>query len=312
METMFDPPPDLAARLGEDLARKRLLREQRVWKYKRGGSFRVIWGARVIPWIIRTGLRVAGLSRRTHREFLDVQIVENVVALPSLPVEFDGFRLLQISDLHSDLDPALIDRVIERLGEARFDQAVLTGDYHDEIGVPWDESLALTLRLVPHLGAEPLAILGNHDFLAKVAPFEAGGLRVLLNESIALERNGMRIWICGVDDPHIYGTHDLRAAMAGIPGDGCRILLSHSPETAREASELGYALHLSGHTHGGQICLPGGFPIVRKAPVRRALLAGPWREGAMAGYTSRGTGSCTVAARFHCPPEITVHILRCA
>lgn len=309
---MFEPPPDLAARLGEEHARERVQREERIWRRKNRLGAGAIWERTVIPWTVRTGLRVMGLSRRAYREFLDVRVVENIVTLPSLPPAFDGFRLLQISDLHSDLDAALIDRVIELLGRAGFDRCVLTGDYHNQIGAPWDESVAMTLRLMPHLGAEPLAILGNHDFLAKVPPFEAAGLRVLLNESVALERDGARLWICGVDDAHLFRTHDLRAAAAGIPDGGCRILLSHSPETWREAAGLGYALHLSGHTHGGQICLPGGFPIVRKAPVPRALLAGPWREGAMIGYTSRGTGSCSVAARLNCPPEITIHILQSA
>ena len=307
---MFDPPPDLVARLGADRVRERLRRERALWKRRNGKSLRSIWGPVVIPWVVRTGLRIMGLSRRAYREFLDIRIVENVAVLPSLPPAFDGFRLLQITDLHSDIDPALIGRVIEQVGRTAFDRCVLTGDYHDQIGVPWEDSLALTLRLVPHLGAEPVAILGNHDFLAKVPAFEAGGLRVLLNESVSIERRGARLWICGVDDAHSFHTHDLRAASAGIPEGECRILLSHSPETWREAADLGYALHLSGHTHGGQICLPGGFPIARKAPVRRALLAGPWREGSMLGYTSRGTGSCSVAARLNCPPEITVHILR--
>ncbi len=307
---MFEPPPDLTARLGESRTRERLRLERKIWARKNRRNPIAIWRQAVIPWLVLAGLRVIGLSRRAYREFLDVRLVENAVVLPTLPPAFDGFRLLQISDLHSDLDPALIDRVIELLGGVRFDQCVLTGDYHNRLGAPWDRSIALTLRLMPHLGAKPLAILGNHDFLAKVPPFEAAGLRVLLNESVALERGGERLWICGVDDPHLFRTHDLRAASAGIPKGECRILLAHSPETWREAAGLGYALQVSGHTHGGQVCLPGGFPIVRKAPVRRALLAGPWREGAMRGYTSRGTGSCTAAARLNCPPEITIHILK--
>jgi predicted MPP superfamily phosphohydrolase len=312
MNAMFDPPPDLVARLGAERVARRLQLEQAIWRHRNGASFAGKWIPVALPWVVRTGLRAMGLSRRAYREFLDIRLVENIVPLPSLPRAFEGFRLLQISDLHSDLDPALIDRVVERLGVARFDLCVLTGDYHNQIGDAWNESLALTLRLMPHLGLQPLAVLGNHDFLAKVPAFEAGGLRVLLNESVAIERGGGRLWICGVDDAHAFRTHDLHAAGTGIPAEDCRILLSHSPETWREAAGLGYALHLSGHTHGGQICLPGGFPIVRKAPVRRALLAGPWREGAMLGYTSRGTGSCSVAARLNCPPEITIHILKCA
>lgn len=298
---------DPAARLGPERAALRARREAVLGKPRRTAPPPVFFRG-----LVRFGLRVLGLEHRTYREFLDVRTVENVVILPALPREFDGFRLLQITDLHADIDPALIDVVIDRVRRVPFDRTVLTGDYHNIIGTPWEESVALTLRLVPHLGPDPLAILGNHDFLAKVDPLEAGGLRVLLNESVALERGDARLWICGVDDAHSFRTHDLRKASDGIPAGECRVLLSHSPETAQEAAALGYDLHLSGHTHGGQICLPGGIILVRKAPVPTPLLAGPWRVGAMAGYTSRGTGSCTVPARWNCPPEITIHVLRCA
>ncbi len=298
---MFEPSAELLARLGPDRTAARLARERQLWRRESRATAR----------LARLGLRLLGLTDRAYREFLDVRIVENIVRLPAFPRAFDGYRLAQLTDLHSDLDPALIDRVIDLLDATPFDRCVLTGDYHNVIGEPWDISLAHTLRLIPHLGAEPLAILGNHDFLAKVPPLEAAGLRVLLNESIAIERGDARWWICGVDDAHSFRTHDLTRASAGIPASDCRVLLSHSPETAREAAALGYALHLSGHTHGGQICLPGGRILMRKAPVPTPLLAGAWRHGAMAGYTSRGTGSCGVPARLNCPPEITIHILRC-
>jgi predicted MPP superfamily phosphohydrolase len=299
---MFEPSAELIARLGAVRVVGRLARERDLAERE----------GRTISQFAALALRLSGLSRRAYREFLDVRIVENPVALRTLPPAFDGFRLLQLTDLHSDLDPALIDRVIERLTDLRFDQAVLTGDYHDVIGQPWLDSVTETLRLVPHLGPTPLATLGNHDFLAKVPLLEAGGLRVLLNESVALTRGDSRLWICGVDDAHSFHTHDLSAAMKGIPIGECRVLLSHTPETANEAAALGYDLHLSGHTHGGQLCLPGGHALIRKASVPTALIAGPWRVGEMAGYTSRGTGSCGVAGRLNCPPEITVHILRCA
>lgn len=296
---------DPAERLGSRLASQRLALEAELWNGKRHRR-----SSRLLRATVKTGLAVLGLSGRAYRNFLDVRLVENVVHIPSLSPAFEGFRLLQITDLHSDLDPKLIDRVMGLLQKVSFDQCVLTGDYHNEIGTPWDRSMELTLRLIPHLGPRPLGVPGNHDFLAKFSILEEGGLRMLLNESVSLERNGERLWICGVDDAHQFRTHDLEAASRGIPAGECRILLSHTPETWRDAARLGYALHLSGHTHGGQICLPGGYPIVRKAAVPRALLAGPWREDGMAGYTSRGTGSCSVAARLNCPPEITLHILR--
>ena len=89
-----------------------------------------------------------------------------------------------------------------------------------------------------------------------------------------------------------------------------RILLAHSPEVIPEASERGFCLYLTGHTHAGQICLPGGWPPMVNARCPRRYIAGAWTFNGMAGYTSRGTGSSGVFARFNCPPEVVIHILR--
>lgn len=302
----------LAERMGRDLLERRILKQAGLWArevHQGGGVFRL---ERLIPLddIVRLGLKAAGLAERAHRNFLDVRIVENTVALPGLPEEFDGFRLLQLADLHCDLDPRLVDVVVERLGRVACDAAVLTGDYHNRIAEGYDLSLELMGRLIPHLPEPRFGVLGNHDFIEKVAFLENAGLPVLLNEFACLERAGRRLWICGVDDPHFFQTHDLARARAAVPPGETAILLSHSPETWREAAACGYSLMLSGHTHGGQLCLPGGWALINNAPIPRRLIAGPWREGAMAGYTSRGTGACGVAARLFCPPEITIHTLR--
>lgn len=304
----------LAARLGRDVLERRILKQAGLWArevHQGSGVFRL---EGVIPMdeIIRMALRLTGLAGWTHRNYLDVRLVENEIVLPRLPGVFDGFRLLQLTDLHCDLDPRLIDVVIERLTGLACDAVVLTGDYHNEIAAEHDLSLELMGRLIPHLPTPRFGVLGNHDFIEKVAYLESAGLPILLNESAAIERDGKRLWLCGVDDPHFFQTHDLARARAAVPANETAILLSHSPETYREAAALGYSLLLSGHTHGGQLCLPGGFAVISNAPVPRRLLAGPWRSGAMAGYTSRGTGGCGVAARLFCPPEITLHILRCA
>jgi predicted MPP superfamily phosphohydrolase len=181
----------------------------------------------------------------------------------------------------------------------------------NDIEDPWEPAVAAMGDILPLLGHRPLGILGNHDFADMIEPLETVGLRILMNDSVRIDRDGSAIWICGVDDPHIYRTHDLAAARKHVPSDGCAILLSHSPETYLEASALGYAFHLSGHTHGGQICLPGGIPVLTNARVPRRLVAGSWRQGEMVGYTSRGAGGSAIAARLFCPPEITLHTLRC-
>lgn len=264
--------------------------------------------------IIRLGLRLSGLSKRGTANIFNIDLVKNEIVLPDLPEAFEGFRILQLSDLHCDIHPGLMEAIRSLMGRFSHDAVVLTGDYHNEIVEPIDESLAAMQQFIPHLHPVRFGILGNHDYLAKVAVFEECGLPVLLNESIAIERTGSngneRIWICGVDDAHFFRTHDLVAARAGIPSGEITILLSHTPETHREAAALGYHVHLCGHTHGGQICLPGGVAVVNNAPgCRREHIAGPWREDKMTGYTSRGTGSAGVAARFNCPPEMTLHTL---
>jgi hypothetical protein len=132
---------------------------------------------------------------------------------------------------------------------------------------------------------------------------------MLLNEHIQLERDGEILWIAGIDDPHYYQTHDLKRAREGIPANGAIILLAHAPECYPDAADFGYSTMLSGHTHGGQICLPGGFAIVNNGRVSRRFLRGSWRHEGLNGYTSVGSGGCGVEARFFCPPEVTLHTL---
>jgi predicted MPP superfamily phosphohydrolase len=89
------------------------------------------------------------------------------------------------------------------------------------------------------------------------------------------------------------------------------ILLSHTPEIYRQAAHAGFKLLLSGHTHGGQICLPGAIPLTLDSVLPRRMGAGAWKYHDMVGYTSVGVGSCIVPVRLNCPPEITLHCLRC-
>lgn len=314
MPSLTNTIPDrIRERLGEERTLRRLHLQDRLVRRKVAQGLGPFALERFfsVNACVAAAVAACGLRERGLRNILDLQVVEHDVVMPGLPAPFEGFRLLQLADLHCDLDTRVMERIGERMASTPHDAVVLTGDYHNDVRAPFHRSLAEMLRFLPSLHPLRFAILGNHDFLEKVAPLEEAGLPFLLNESVAIERGGKRLWICGVDDPHFFRTHDLKLARAAIPKQEPAILLSHSPETYREAAGLGYSLQLSGHTHGGQICAPGGFPIYRNAPgCRREHLAGSWHEGGMIGYTSRGSGSAGVAARFHCPPEITVHVLR--
>jgi len=134
----------------------------------------------------------------------------------------------------------------------------------------------------------------------------------LLNECETVSRGEQRIYLAGIDDAHFYRVDNIEKAASDIPHDAFSILLSHTPEIYRQAAHAGFDLLLSGHTHGGQICLPGSVPITLDAALPRHMGAGGWTYHDMAGYTSVGVGSSIVAVRINCLPEITLHRLRCA
>jgi len=303
----------LAKRLTPPLLRRRIERQAGLWTKKMHQGTGVFRAGRWIPIddLAAFGLRAAGLWTHAYQQFLDIETVVIDVPLERLPAAFDGFRLLHLSDLHCDLDLAFTDVLLKKLAEVEFDFAVLTGDFHNRIGETPTRSLAEMAKILQPLAGRCVGSLGNHDFVEQVAFLEAHGMPILLNENQFIEREGQRLYFCGIDDPHFFETHDLRAARAGVPDDACTILLSHSPETWKEAEKWGYDYLLAGHLHGGQLCLPGGIAVIKNAPVPRSMIAGPFRYGRLRGYTSRGTGSCGIPARLFCPPEMTIHVLRC-
>ena len=122
-------------------------------------------------------------------------------------------------------------------------------------------------------------------------------------------RHGARVHVAGVDDPHFFQTDDLERALAGRPDGAFSLLLSHSSLLHPRAEAAGVRLMLSGHTHGGQFCLPGGLSLLNNTRSPRRLLKGAWRHGNLHGYTSRGIGCTGLPLRFNCPPELVVHIL---
>lgn len=295
--------------MGPEAFALRRRREEELWRRKsqsRGGPLGLAGGKVAI---FKAFLRITGLWKRAHAEFFDLRVVENAVRIPGVPVPFRGFRLLQLSDIHGDLAPALTDRIVARLGGLDYDAAVFTGDYVDRMLTGAEVARVQMQRIAASLQGPCLSVPGNHDLLAAVPALERIGFPFLLNESTTIQRGGAALAICGVDDPRLFKTHDLRRARADVPAGTPAILLAHSPEIFPEAAALGYALVLSGHTHGGQVCLPGGRAVFRNAPVPADVLAGPWQRGSLAGYTSRGTGGSGVAARLFCPPEVTVHTL---
>ena len=155
------------------------------------------------------------------------------------------------------------------------------------------------------------AVLGNHDTYLMADLFEDLGITLLANETVTILRGKEKISVTGIDDPHYYYTEHTVNALTESE-DGFKIVMAHTPELYDSAAENGYQFYLCGHTHGGQICLPGGNPVTWDAKCPRYMAKGRWEYGGMLGYTSAGAGCSIVSARLNCPPEITLHHLRVA
>lgn len=302
----------LAARFGREHVERRLQleaeHEQRLRRFLPG--FLHVESRWSVHRVIRGGLRLAGLYRRARRNARRLCLREHEVPLAGLPRALDGYALLQVSDPHVDFDPEFPQQLIAQLRGLRFDACVLTGDYRTRTYGAHEPTLAAMAQLRPWLGERVYAVLGNHDTIRLVPGLEAMGIRVLVNESVLLERAARGLHLAGIDDAHCYRLHDADRAAAAIPPGAPSVLLSHTPEPYREAARAGFGLMLCGHTHGGQICLPGGFPLIIDADCPRRLARGSWRYRNLIGYTSAGSGSSIVDVRLNCPPEVTLHRLR--
>lgn len=236
-------------------------------------------------------------------------VVEQIgVTLPRLPARLEGLRVAQLSDLHisSYTTAGDIERAAALAMRQSPDVIVLTGDFIWREVWQYAEELVEPLRtLRAPLGV--YAVLGNHDHWEDAAlatrVLGEAGVTLLLNQAVRLDA-GAPLWLAGLDDVW-ERKHDMAAALAGAPDDECKLLLVHEPDYADEAARYPVDLQLSGHSHGGQINLPGyGRPVLpylgRKYP------AGLYQVGPLALYTNRGIGVIAPPVRFNCPPEVTL------
>jgi uncharacterized protein len=260
--------------------------------------------------VIRTSLKLSGLYWRGCKNAESVQIRHNLIRRAEIPALFDGFTILHISDMHADISQGAMHCLIELLDGISYNLCVLTGDYRAKTFGPFDAALEEVARVRSHLKGPVYGVLGNHDTIRMVPGLEEIGIRMLLNECETIVLGDQRIHLAGIDDAHYYRVDNIEKAASTIPHDEFSILLSHTPEIYRQAAHADFSLLLGGHTHGGQICLPGSIPITLDSVLPRHMASGGWKYHNMLGYTSVGVGSCVVAVRLNCPPEITLHQLQ--
>ena len=262
------------------------------------------------PKLIRGALKSVGLYRRARANAARVQVEENILRFANLPEAFDDFTILHISDMHVDISDEAMRQLAELLPGLRCDLCVLTGDFRGKTYGPFDATLEGLTWLHPRLPEPVYAVLGNHDSILMVPGLEAIGIRCCSTNARRSSAAITRSTSPASTTPHFYRLGDIAKAAADIPQTAFSILLSHTPEVYREAASAGFDLLLGGHTHGGQICLPGAIPITLGSALPRRMGSGAWAYGGMTGYTSVGVGSCVEPVRLNCPPAITLHRLR--
>jgi predicted MPP superfamily phosphohydrolase len=233
------------------------------------------------------------------------------IPIKNLPAALQGFRIVQISDIH--VGPTIrqdyLRRIVAAVNRQQPDMVAITGDLVDGSVRELAPHVAPLKDLASRYGS--YFVTGNHEYYsgahAWIAELRRLGIEVLLNRHVVLEHQGATAVIAGVTDysaGHFDAAHrsDPHAAIAGAPSNAAvRVLLAHQPRSALAAAEAGFDLQLSGHTHGGQF-MPWNFFVRLQQP----FVAGLHRLGQLWVYTSRGTGYWGPPKRFGAPSEITL------
>jgi predicted MPP superfamily phosphohydrolase len=259
--------------------------------------------------VLRLGLQLCGLWQRGLANGLDIRYRTVELGLARLPRAFEGYRILHIADPHFDASAGLAEAIVRTVAGAEVDLCVLTGDFRNAERGPFTQTTILeplaAIRRSVRAGDGFFVTLGNHDVTDMVAPFRRIGLPVLINRTHRVHRGTQALALTGIDDVHRYYTPAADAALAAHDPHAFGIVLAHSPEMAGEAAAAGHDLYLCGHCHGGQVCLPGGRPLITHLTRHRDLDAGLWRHRQMWGYTSTGAGLADPPVRFNCQGEVT-------
>lgn len=270
--------------------------------------------ARNLPFLLTTvPLLCVSIALAAYgvREATRVPAVKTVnITLPSLPQAFEGYRIIQLSDIHASrlLTREWVEKVVDKTNALQADLIVLTGDMSDGTVANRRDDVAPLARLSARDGR--YAITGNHeyyfDYAAWMTEWSRLGLPFLLNSHIRLARGEASLVIAGVTDDRAPGGANLARALDGVQPGETVILLDHRPGHAPENARHGIALQLSGHTHGGMVRL---LDEAVKPP-NNGFISGRYLLEGMQLYVSNGTGLWNgFPLRIGRPSEITELIL---
>lgn len=242
-------------------------------------------------------------------------LVDVDVTIKDLPFEFHNYRIVNLTDIHLGqwISPEYLSGVVDYVNSINPDMITLTGDYISYILEGYEDALLDSFKRLKAKDGK-FAVLGNHDHWA-----DAEKIREILKESdivdlsndvYTLEKNGETLNISGVDSCTV-GADNIDEVLEKLPDDGASILLAHEPDFAKISSETNrFDLQMSGHSHGGQLVIPG----VKTTPFRCSYSikypVGMYKVKNMVQYTSKGLGTNSFWLRINCKPEITLFYLK--
>lgn len=259
---------------------------------------------------------IGSVAYASNSETTNVEIVRLELKLPRLAPAFDGYRLVQISDIHmgTGMTDDQLHRIVNMVNDEQPDVIALTGDY-----VTFGNIQPLMKPLVTAFSQlKPkditVATQGNHDHVTDPVMVSQmlsdSGVTELKNSVHSITRGSSVLHFAGVDTLW-YDKADLTKVLPLLHGDECAVLLAHEPDFADVSAATGrFDLQISGHSHGGQI----RWPVVNRPVVvprhSTKYPIGQYQVGSMIQYTNRGVGTSLPAIRLNCRPEITVYTLR--
>ncbi|MDQ0198762.1 metallophosphoesterase [Neobacillus ginsengisoli] len=258
--------------------------------------------------LMATGMIMGTYSFKIERFWY--QIKEVKLQVKNLPKAFEGWKIVQISDVHLGFHYGVEDfqPVVRMINNLNPDIIFFTGDLI-QIGNREPELAIPLLQQLKALRGGKWAVIGNHDFYTKdqvIQVLQNSQFKVLVNNHNFIDSNQQRLYIAGLDDV-MYGSPNIGKAVEGLSDHDCVLLLAHEPDIADESSKYPIGAQFSGHSHGGQVRLPFYGPIIRQT------LASNYNNGfyqvgesKMPLYVNRGIGTTNIAIRLFCRPEITV------
>jgi len=254
-------------------------------------------------------LAAGGLGGYSFWESRKLEVRSIAIRLAGLPAGFDGCRIAFLSDFHHGwfVSSDFLASVVAATNGLRPDIVLLGGDYVDSEPVCIQPVMDLLGRLRAPLGV--YAVQGNRDIAANRVltsrELVRQGIHELTNSGRWIERNGSRVWLCGLDDSTI-GSPDIPAALDKLPRDAAAILVTHNPEVVESLDDPRLLLVCCGHTHGGQINIPLlGRPLLFSSACRK-YAQGLVQSAHSKIFTTTGVGSFFPPLRFRCPPEIAL------